>query len=153
MCFPNACCTQHVICGYWRAPNAHQQMCTTGRTFQRLGGLLSNHPAQNQESDELSNEKAHCKKKRSLKCKLWNAVKSRRDAPKERPFWKHRAPKLRLVEAQYAHRKHCFPENHLGVIPLLGSRKGRESAKIHFFRGSFSQMGKLTWHQHWTHAK
>ena len=24
--------------------NVHQQMCTTGRPFQRLGGLLSNHP-------------------------------------------------------------------------------------------------------------
>ena len=30
------------------APNVHQQMCTTRRPFQRLGGLLSNHPNQNQ---------------------------------------------------------------------------------------------------------
>ena len=27
---------------YSRAPNVHQQMCTTGRSFQRVGGLLSN---------------------------------------------------------------------------------------------------------------
>ena len=26
------------------------------------------------------------------------------------PFWKHRAPKMRLVVAQCAHRKHCYPE-------------------------------------------
>ena len=54
------------------APNVHQQMCTTGRPFQRLGGLLSNHPNQNQD-DKFSNEKTHCRKvsatfSRSLKC-------------------------------------------------------------------------------------
>ena len=27
------------------------------------------------------------------------------------PFWKHRAPKMRLVEAQCAYRKHCYPRN------------------------------------------
>ena len=30
------------------APNVHQQMCTTRRPFQRLGGVLSNYPNQNQ---------------------------------------------------------------------------------------------------------
>ena len=30
------------------APNVHQQMCTTRKPFQHLGGLLSNHPNQNQ---------------------------------------------------------------------------------------------------------
>ena len=33
------------------------------------------------------------------------------------PFWKHRAPKMRLVEAQCAHRKHCYPEIPLGSHP------------------------------------
>ena len=33
------------------------------------------------------------------------------------PFWKHRAPKMRLVEAQCAHRKHCYPETPLGSHP------------------------------------
>ena len=40
-----------------RAPDVHQQMCTTRRPFQRLGGLLSNHPDQNQKNNKLSNEK------------------------------------------------------------------------------------------------
>ena len=40
-----------------------QQMCTTRRPFQRLGGLLSNHPNQNQKkNNKLSNEKVHCRK-------------------------------------------------------------------------------------------
>ena len=51
----------------------HQQMCTTGRPFQRLGGLLSNHPNRNQKDEEFSNEKVYCRKvsatfSRSLKC-------------------------------------------------------------------------------------
>ena len=33
------------------------------------------------------------------------------------PFWKHRAPKMRPVEAQCAHRKHCYPEIPLGSHP------------------------------------
>ena len=33
------------------------------------------------------------------------------------PFWKHRAPKMRLAEAQCAHRKHCYPETPLGRSP------------------------------------
>ena len=44
-------------------------------------------------------------------------------------FWKHRAPKMCLVEAQCAHQKHCYPEPHSGVIPLLGPHK-IESTKI-----------------------
>ena len=34
------------------------------------------------------------------------------------PFWKHRERKM--VEAQCAHQKRCYPETNLGVIPLLG---------------------------------
>ena len=70
-----------------RAPNVHQQMCTTRRPFQRLGGLLSNHPNQNKKDNKLSNEKVHCRKvsatfSRSLKCsnfqgKCKNAIFSR----------------------------------------------------------------------------
>ena len=63
-------------------------MCTTRRPFQRLGGLLSNHPNQNQKkNNRLSNEKVHCRKvsatfSRSLKCgnfqrKSKNAIFSR----------------------------------------------------------------------------
>ena len=33
------------------------------------------------------------------------------------PFWKHGAPKMRLVEAQCAHWKHCYPETPLGSDP------------------------------------
>ena len=33
------------------------------------------------------------------------------------PFWKHCAPKMRLVEAQCAHRKHCYTETPLGSHP------------------------------------
>ena len=36
-----------------RAPNVHQQMCTTRKPFQRLGGLLSNHPNQNQKMQQI----------------------------------------------------------------------------------------------------
>ena len=36
------------------------------------------------------------------------------------PFWKHRAPKIRLVEAQCAYRKHCYPETPLGSPPTSG---------------------------------
>ena len=51
----------------------HQEMCTTRKPFQRLGGLLSNHPDQTQKKNRLSNEKVHCRKvsatfSRSLKC-------------------------------------------------------------------------------------
>ena len=38
-------------------------------------------------------------------------------------IWEALCAKMRLVEAQRAHRKHCYPEPHLGVIPLLGSHK------------------------------
>ena len=56
-----------------RALNVHQQLCTTRRPFQLLGGLLSNHPSQNQKNNKLSNEKVHCRKvsatfSRSPKC-------------------------------------------------------------------------------------
>ena len=44
---------------------------------------------------------------------------SRKDAPKW-PFWKHRAPKMRLVEARCAYRKHCYPETPLGSPPTSG---------------------------------
>ena len=70
-----------------RAPNVHQQMCTTRRPFQRLGGLLSNHPDQIKKSNKLSNERVLCRKvsatfPRSLKCgnfqeKCKNAIISR----------------------------------------------------------------------------
>ena len=36
------------------------------------------------------------------------------------PFWKHRAPKMRLVEAQCSYRKHCYPETRLGSPPTSG---------------------------------
>ena len=51
-------------------------------------------------------------------------IQSRRDAPQKWPFWKHRAPKMRLVEAQCAHRKHCYPE-----IPLESHPTSRVSQK------------------------
>ena len=47
---------------------------------------------------------------------------SKRDAPKV-AILEARAPKMHLVEAQCAHRKHRSPKPHLGVIPLLGSHK------------------------------
>ena len=54
--------------------------------------------------------------------KLRNTVKYRVEEMRPKcPFWKHRAPKLRLVEAQCAHRKHCCPEIPLGSHPLVGS--------------------------------
>ena len=48
-------------------PNVHQQMCTTGRPFQRLEGLLSNHsppPPQKKKNKKqlyIYNEKVHCR--------------------------------------------------------------------------------------------
>ena len=50
--------------------------------------------------------------------KLRNTVKYRVEEMRPKwPFWKHRAPKMRLVEAQCAHRKHCYPEIPLGSHP------------------------------------
>ena len=50
--------------------------------------------------------------------KLRNTVKYRVEEMRPKwPFWKHRAPKMRLVEAQCAHRKHCYPEIPLGSPP------------------------------------
>ena len=50
--------------------------------------------------------------------KLWNTVKySVEDMRPKWSFWKHRAPKMRLAEAQCAHRKHCYPETPLGSHP------------------------------------
>ena len=50
--------------------------------------------------------------------KLRNTVKHRVEETRPKwPFWKHRAPKMRLVEAQCAHRKHCYPEIPLGSPP------------------------------------
>ena len=76
-----------VTARFRRAPNVHQQMCTTRRPFQRPGGLLSNHPNQKNNNNKLSNEKVHCRKvsatfSRSLKCgnfqgKYKNAIFSR----------------------------------------------------------------------------
>ena len=43
------------------------------------------------------------------------------------PFWKHRAPEMRLVEAQCAHRKHCCSETPLGSHPT--SRVSHRSAQ------------------------
>ena len=46
--------------------------------------------------------------------KLWNTVKDRvKEMRPKWPFWKHCAPKMRLVEAQCAYRKHCYPETPL----------------------------------------
>ena len=42
-------------------------------------------------------------------------------------FWKHNAPNLRPVEViQCAHRKHCYPETHLGDIALVCSYQFRD---------------------------
>ena len=50
--------------------------------------------------------------------KLRNTVKYRVEEMRLKwPFWKHRAPKMRLVETQCAHRKHCYPEIPLGSHP------------------------------------
>ena len=50
--------------------------------------------------------------------KLQNTVKYRVEEMRPKwPFWKHRAPKMHLVEAQGAHRKHCYPEIPLGSHP------------------------------------
>ena len=50
--------------------------------------------------------------------KLRNIVEYRvEEYPPNLPFWKHRAAKMRLVEAQCAHRKHCYPEIPLGSHP------------------------------------
>ena len=50
--------------------------------------------------------------------KLRNTVKYRVEEMRPKwTFWKHRAPKMRLVEAQCAHRKHCYPKIPLGSHP------------------------------------
>ena len=50
--------------------------------------------------------------------KLWNTVKySVEEMRPKWPFWKHRAPKMRLAEAQCAPWKHCYPETPLGSHP------------------------------------
>ena len=56
--------------------------------------------------------------------KLGNTVKYRVEEMRPKwPFWKHRAHKMRLVEAQCAHRKHCYPETSLGSHPTSRSHK------------------------------
>ena len=65
--------------------------------------------------------------------KLWNTVKHRvEDMRPKWPFWKHRAPKMRLVEAQCAHRKHCYPENPLGSHPT--SRASQQHLPLELIR-------------------
>ena len=57
--------------------------------------------------------------------KLRNTVKYRVEEMRPKwAFWQHRVPKMRLVEAQCAHRKHCYPE-----IPLGGHPTSRVSQK------------------------
>ena len=52
---------------------------------------------------------------------LKNTVKYRVEKMRPKwPFWKHRAPTMRLVEAQCAYRKHCYPETPLGSHPTFG---------------------------------
>ena len=66
--------------------------------------------------------------------KLRNTVKYRVEEMRPKwPFWKHRAPKMRMVEAQCAHWKHCYPE-----IPLGSHPTSRVSQFFDFSsRGSF----------------
>ena len=79
--------------------------------------------------------------------KLRNTVKHRVEEMRPKwPFWKHRAPKKRLVEAQCAHRKHCYPETPLGSHPtsraiteMFRSRNFRFSET---FRGSSVLVGQ-----------
>ena len=47
------------------------------------------------------------------------------------PFWKHRAPKMRLAEAQCAHWKHCYPETPLGSHPTSRVSQCRMSRICH----------------------
>ena len=55
--------------------------------------------------------------------KFWNAVKHRVEEMRPKwPFWKHRAPKMHLVEDAPT-RSIATPKAHLGPIPLLGSHK------------------------------
>ena len=51
--------------------------------------------------------------------RLRNIAKLRAEEMRPKwPFWKHRAPKMRLVEAQCARRKHCYPEIPLESHPI-----------------------------------
>ena len=108
--------------------------------------------------------------------KLWNTVKYR--VEKMRPkwrFWKHCAPKMRLVEAQRAYRKHCYPETPLGSPPtsgvsqpfrslqILEQRQGHRGSCVDIPRGCRWQnfclreaqiwlelsISKNTWHGRW----
>ena len=72
--------------------------------------------------------------------KLRNIVKYRVEEMRPKwPFWKHRAPKMRLVEAQCGHRKHCYPEIPLGSHPT--SRVSQLKLEYHFrFPGNNHQI-------------
>ena len=53
---------EFILRSHRRAPNVHQQMCTTRKPFQRLGGLLSNHPNQNQRTTNYQMRKCTAEK-------------------------------------------------------------------------------------------
>ena len=78
---------------------------------------------------------------KSLTCK----TQHRGDAPKLAILKRI----MRLVEVQCAHRKHCYPETHLGDIPLLGSH----SSEI-WSRARMPYFSPLALHKDaWEHAK
>ena len=65
--------------------------------------------------------------------KLWNTVKYRVEVMRPNwPFWKHRMINMRPVDAQCAHRKHCYvlPKPCLGDIPLLRSCKHSDCSSV-----------------------
>ena len=69
--------------------------------------------------------------RRSMSPKLRNTLKYRVEEMRPKwPFLKHRTPKMRLVEAQCAHQKHCFPETPLGSDPT--SRTSHFSCREHW---------------------
>ena len=79
--------------------------------------------------------------------KLRNTVKYRVEEMRPKwPFWKHRAPKMRLVEAQCAHRKHCYPKTPLGSDPtsrVLQNSELRCRGRCRW--NSFPRPIRITW--------
>ena len=72
---------------------------------------------------------------------FWNTVKYRVEEMRPKwPFWKHRAPKMLLAEAQCAHRKHCYPETPLGSDPTSRPHNLDSWTRLNLFRGRFCQI-------------
>ena len=80
--------------------------CTTNMKPPNVGAGACGTSGQREETQNSLHETMHLAEARLAQ-----------HAPGKCPFWKHRAPKMPLVEAQCAHQKHCHPETPFGSHP------------------------------------